>query len=81
MIAPADTNSANVTSIEVDSSESNNLADQEPAQLAHMKSQLALWESQQVKPLWPSLGAGAIAIDRTLKAKSVPNEEYVYYSN
>lgn len=67
--------------ISVDPSEINNLADKEPTQLAHMKAQLALWESQQVKPLWPSLGAGAIAIDRTLKAKSVPNEDYIYYSN
>lgn len=67
--------------ISADPTERNNLADKEPAQLASMKAQLAAWEKQQVKPLWPSLGAAAIAIDRTLKAKPVPNEDYVYYSN
>ena len=46
-----------------------------------MKAQLAAWDKQQVKPLWPSLGEGAIAIDRTLKTKPVPNEDYIYYAN
>ena len=67
--------------LSVDPTERNNLAEKEPAQLASMKSQLAAWDKQQVKPLWPSLGEGAIAIDRTLKTKPVPNEDYIYYAN
>ncbi|MDH4483241.1 MAG: sulfatase-like hydrolase/transferase [Rhodoferax sp.] len=67
--------------LSVDPTERNNLATKEPAQLASMKAQLAAWEKEQVKPLWPSLGEGAIAIDRTLKAPPVPNEDYIYYAN
>ena len=67
--------------LSVDPAERNNLAAKEPAQLAAMKAQLAAWDKQQVKPLWPSLGEGAIAIDRTLKTKPVPNEDYIYYAN
>ena len=67
--------------LSVDPTERNNLAAKEPAQLAAMKAQLAAWDKQQVKPLWPSLGEGAIAIDRTLKSPPVPNEDYIYYAN
>ena len=67
--------------LSIDPTERNNLADKEPAQVAKMKAQLAIWEKQQVKPLWPSLGEGAIAIDRTLKTPPVPNEDYIYYAN
>ena len=67
--------------LSVDPAERNNLAAKEPAQLAAMKAQLAAWDKQQVKPLWPSLGEGAIAIDRTLKSPPVLNEDYIYYAN
>ena len=67
--------------LSVDPTERNNLAEKEPAQLASMRAQLATWEKQQVKPLWPSLGEAAIAIDRTLKSPPVPNEDYIYYAN
>jgi arylsulfatase A-like enzyme len=67
--------------LSVDPTERNNLAEKEPAQLASMKAQLAAWDKQQVKPLWPSLGEGAVAIDRTLKSPPVPNEDYIYYAN
>lgn len=67
--------------LSVDPTERNNLAAKEPAQLEAMKTQLAAWEKQQVRPLWPSLGEGAIAIDRTLRTPPVPNEDYIYYAN
>lgn len=65
----------------VDPTEKHNLAAQEPARLAAMKAQLATWDQAQRKPLWPSLGAGPIPIDKTLRAPQAPEDEYVYYSN
>ena len=65
----------------LDPTEKRNLADREPERLAVMKAQLAEWNSTQRKPLWPSLGAGAIAIDHSLKQPTKAGDEYIYYSN
>jgi len=46
-----------------------------------MKKRLAAVNAQQVKPLWPSLGEGAIYIDQTLKQPAKPGDAYVYYAN
>ena len=64
-----------------DPTEKVNLADKEPQRLVAMQAQLAEWSKSQRKPLWPSLGAGAIAIDHSLKQPSKAADEYIYYSN
>lgn len=64
-----------------DPTEKNNLAAKEPERLAAMKAQLQAWDQAQRKPLWPSLGEGAIPIDKTLKAPQAADDEFVYYAN
>jgi arylsulfatase A-like enzyme len=64
-----------------DPTEKINLADKEPERLAALQAQLAEWSKSQRKPLWPSLGAAAIAIDHSLKQPSKATDEYIYYSN
>jgi arylsulfatase A-like enzyme len=64
-----------------DPTEKVNLVDKEPERLAVMQAQLAEWSKSQRKPLWPSLGAGAIAIDHSLKQPSKATDEFIYYSN
>ena len=65
----------------VDPTEQHNLADAEPQRVAALKAQLMQWDQVQHKPLWPSLGEGAIAIDHTLKEPMTAHDEYVYYAN
>jgi arylsulfatase A-like enzyme len=64
-----------------DPTEKTNLAATEPERVAALKARLQEWNQAQRKPLWPSLGAAAIAIDHTLKQPTKAGEEYVYYSN
>jgi arylsulfatase A-like enzyme len=64
-----------------DPTEKSDLAAREPERVAALKAQLAQWNQQQRKPLWPSLGAAAIPIDQTLKQPLRPGDEYVYYAN
>jgi arylsulfatase A-like enzyme len=65
----------------IDPTEKSNLAGKEPERLATMKSQLAAWNKTQRKPLWPSLGAGPIPIDHTLRQPFKAGDEHVYYAN
>lgn len=64
-----------------DPTEQHNLAAREPERVAAMKAQLAAWNQQQRRPMWPSLGAAAIPIDHTLKQPLKPGDEFVYYAN
>jgi arylsulfatase A-like enzyme len=64
-----------------DPTEKVNLVNKEPERLAAMKAQLAEWGKSQQKPMWPSLGAGPIAIDHSLKKPTNATDEYIYYSN
>lgn len=64
-----------------DPTEKTNLAGKEPERLAALKAKLATWDKAQRKSLWPSLGEGAIPIDKSLKQKALPDDEYVYYAN
>jgi len=64
-----------------DPTEKVNLATKEPERLAALKAKLATWDKAQRKPMWPSLGEGAIPIDKSLKQKLAPEDEYVYYAN
>jgi hypothetical protein len=49
--------------------------------LAALKTQLDKWDKAQRKPLWPSLGEGAIPIDKTMKQTAAADDEHVYYAN
>ncbi len=64
-----------------DPTEKINLAGKEPERVAALKAQLLAWNKTQRKPMWPSLGAGPIAIDHSLKQPTAANDEYVYYGN
>ncbi len=64
-----------------DPHEKNNLADREPQRLAELKALLDDWNRQQRKPMWPSLGAAAIPIDKPLGQPIRAGDEYVYYAN
>ncbi len=64
-----------------DPTEKINLADKEPERLASMKKELEAFNATQVKPSWPSMAEAAIAIDKNLREKMVPGDEYVYYGN
>ena len=64
-----------------DPTEKVNLATQEPARVASMKMELEAFNATQVKPSWPSMAEAAIGIDKNLRQKSLPTDEYIYYGN
>lgn len=61
--------------------ERQNLAATEPARLAAMKSAITGFDREQAAPIWRSLGAVAIPIDRALQDPPRAGEEFVYFSN
>jgi arylsulfatase A-like enzyme len=64
-----------------DPGEKINLAPREPARVADMTSKLETFNRQQAAPIWQSLAANPIPIDRSLRERPRPNEEFVYFSN
>jgi uncharacterized sulfatase len=64
-----------------DPTEKVNLATQEPARVASMKKELEAFNATQVKPNWPSMAEAAIAIDKHLRQKTLPTDEYIFYGN
>ena len=64
-----------------DPGERRNLAGEEPVRLAAMKAALADIDRQQAKPLWRTLGAGPIPLDKMLRDPQSPDDEYVYFAN
>ena len=64
-----------------DPGERRNLAGEEPVRLAAMKAALADIDQQQAKPLWRTLGAGPIPLDKMLRDPQSPDDEYVYFAN
>ncbi|MFZ9708778.1 MAG: sulfatase-like hydrolase/transferase [Steroidobacteraceae bacterium] len=67
--------------LSVDPQERRNLASREPTRLAELKTKLAAYDAAQAQPLWPSLGAGYIPIDKTMGVPQEVGDEYVYFSN
>lgn len=65
----------------IDPTEQMNRAAQEPARVAAMRAALEQFDRSQVAPMWRSLGAGYIPIDKTLADPQEPDDEYVYFSN
>jgi len=64
-----------------DPTERTNLADQYPEKVRELGEVLAGYEAQMVKPAWPSLIEGPIAIDHPLDVSASPEDEYVYWPN
>ena len=65
----------------VDPTEHDDQAAREPARVAQLKAQLLAIDATQVKPLWPSLLEGAIAIDKPLNQPTLVTDDYIYWSN
>jgi arylsulfatase A-like enzyme len=64
-----------------DPTERVNLAAREPARVIDMKARISAFNKEQSAPLWQSLAANAIPIDRSLEDPVKPEEEFVYFSN
>lgn len=64
-----------------DPDEKTNLADARPDKRAELEAILAEQEAQMVKPAWPALIEGPIAIDHPLDVPDRPDDEYVYWAN
>ena len=64
-----------------DPTEKTNLADTRPEKLAELTARLNAIDSEQAKPLWPSLQESPIPLDRPLGTPEVEGEDYIYWSN
>ena len=64
-----------------DPNEKTNLADARPDQVRALTAALDALDGQMVKPTWPALIEGPIAIDRPLGVPEQPDEEFVYWAN
>jgi arylsulfatase A-like enzyme len=64
-----------------DPTEKQNLADIVPAKTAELKALLAKVDSEQAKPLWPSLLEGPIMIDTASSYPVKPTDEFIYWAN
>lgn len=66
----------------VDPGERTNLVDQEPAVVDQMMALLAQHNSEMVPPLWDSVGASPINVDKHLRQEMDPETDtYIYWSN
>ncbi len=61
--------------------EKTNLSERDPARVADMTAKLEAFDRQQATPLWQSLAANPVPIDRTLQEPAKAKEEFVYFSN
>jgi arylsulfatase A-like enzyme len=61
--------------------EKRNLASSDPDRVKSLTNKIVEFNKTQVKPMWPSLGEGPIAIDKTLKQPQSADDEFIYYSN
>ena len=65
----------------LDPSEKNNLATSEATRVAAMKSRMMAFDREQAVPIWQSLAAVAVPLDRTIADPPRAGEDYVYFSN
>ncbi|OYV01634.1 MAG: hypothetical protein CFE45_03955 [Burkholderiales bacterium PBB5] len=65
----------------IDPTERNNLAPQNPPQLASMRTAMQAHHASMPAPLWPSFIEMPIPIDKTLNERQLPGDEYVYWYN
>lgn len=64
-----------------DPTEQTDLADAEPARLAAMKARLEALDAEQAEPIWPSLVAPPVFIDRHLLEPRTAEDDYVHWPN
>jgi len=61
--------------------EKTNLASARPDKVRQLTALLDRQDAEMVKPQWPSLLRGAIAIDHPLSVKDKASDEYIYWNN
>jgi arylsulfatase A-like enzyme len=64
-----------------DPTEHHELSAQEPARVKAMLAMLKAEDGQMVKPIWPSLLQGPIAIDHPGGVPPIPGEDYILWDN
>ena len=64
-----------------DPTEKTDLAAANPAKVAELTAQLARQDAQMVKPIWPSLLRGAIAVDHPLGVQDKPADDFIMWNN
>jgi arylsulfatase A-like enzyme len=64
-----------------DPTEQRNLAAANPAKVAQLTALLQRQDSQMVKPIWPSVLRGEIAVDHPLGVPDKPGDDYVIWDN
>ncbi len=64
-----------------DPTEQKNLAGAMPDKVAELQGELAAVDSQQAKPLWPSLLEAPVRIDRPLGTPAGKDDEFIYWAN
>jgi arylsulfatase A-like enzyme len=67
--------------LSTDPTERRELSATHPDRVAAMRAELAAWEAQQAKPLWPSLLQGPIFVDHPSGVPQRPGEEYILWDN
>jgi arylsulfatase A-like enzyme len=64
-----------------DPAEKTNLAAQNPDKVAALQAEIAGFQKEQVKPLWPALMEGLIPIDHPLNRPWAKDDRAIYWSN
>jgi arylsulfatase A-like enzyme len=64
-----------------DPTEQFNVADDNPERVAEFRALLAAHTAEQLPPMWPSVAALAVTIDKTLADKEAKDDEYIYWPN
>ncbi|WP_421737296.1 sulfatase-like hydrolase/transferase [Caulobacter sp.] len=64
-----------------DPTERRNLASANPAKVTELKALLTERDKGNIKPTWPSLLRGAIAIDHPLGVQDKESDEFIYWNN
>jgi len=64
-----------------DPTEHNELSKSEPDRVKAMLALLKAQDAQNVKPIWPSLLQGPIAIDHPSGVPQIPGEDYILWDN
>ncbi len=65
-----------------DPGERTNLANEEPEVVEEIMALLAQHNAEMVEPLWDSVGASAINVDKHLRQEMDPEADaYIYWSN
>jgi len=67
--------------LSADPTEQRNLAEQRPDKVAELEALLAAHNAEQVDPIWPSVIAGPMVIDKHGGQPYEPGDDYIYWPN